>query len=452
MRIIKTVIERFGKLDDRSQRSMVNIMLSFFAKGINIITQLLIVPLTINYVNPTKYGIWLTLSSVIAWIGFFDLGLGNGMRNKVAEAKAKGELALARSYVSTAYFAIGVVVLVLFAIAQIVNLVVIWPVIFKVDVAYTVELRKVFSILASFFCLNMVVKLFSSLLTADQKPGVVSCIGVAGQLLSLLVIFILTKVSDGSLVRLAAFYSGIPTIVLLIVSLIAFRYTSYRQFAPRLRFVRMDLIREIMRIGIQFFIIYLCMLVVFQVINLVISRELGPESVTEYNVANKYFNIAYSLMLIILTPFWSAFTDAFHKKDFVWMRKVKRMLESFWLCEIAVVILMVIIAPRFYDLWVGDSVSVDSRLTIGMALFTLSQSIGAVYMNLINGVGTVRIQLAVYLFFAFISWPLMQYACRAFGIIGILVAPTMLYIVQALLGKIQMEKILDGSNTGVWSK
>ena len=172
--------KRYNQMGGRSKKSIINIILSFGAKGITIITQLLIVPLTINYVNPTKYGIWLTLSSIIAWIGFFDLGFGNGMRNKVAESKAKGNIELARQYVSTTYFAIGSMVFILLLVVQGINLFISWPSVLKVDAAYLEELRKVFSILAAFFCLNMVVKLFNSLLTADQKPGLVSCIGVVG--------------------------------------------------------------------------------------------------------------------------------------------------------------------------------------------------------------------------------------------------------------------------------
>ena len=444
--------QRYKQFGERSQKSIVNIILSFGAKGITILTQLMIVPLTINYVNPTKYGIWLTLSSIIAWIGFFDLGFGNGMRNKVAEAKAKGNVELARQYVSTTYFAIGAIVLCLFVVVQILNLFLSWPNILKVDEVYTKELRDVFAIITLFFCLNMIFKLFKSLLTADQKPGVVAWIEVAGQILSLLAIYLLTKLSEGSLLKLAIFYSGIPTITIILVSAYAYRFTSYKEYAPHLKYVKRGQIKDILNIGIQFFIIYLCMLVIFQIINVVISRELGPDAVTEYNIAYKYFNIAYSVMTIILTPFWSAFTDAYHKQDYRWMRKTKTVLEKIWLLEIIAVIMMVLLSSWFYKVWVGDSVSIDIMLSVCMAFFMLAQSIGAVYMNLINGIGTIRIQLVVYVVFAIISLPLMQFSCRAFGLLGILIAPTLVYVGQALLGKIQIEKILNKTNTGIWNK
>ena len=452
MNPISKLYERYKQFGDRSRKSIINIILAFGAKGITILTQLLIVPLTINYVNPTQYGIWLTLSSIIAWIGFFDLGFGNGMRNKFAEAKAKGNTDLARQYVSTTYFAIGAIILCLLIVVQVLNLFLSWPSILKVDPVYTKELRDVFAIITLFFCFNMVFKLFKSLLMADQKPGVGSWIDVVGQIFSLFAIYLLTIISDGSLLKLAIFYSGIPTITIMIVSAYAYRFTSYKQYAPRFKYVKKELIKDILSIGVQFFIIYLCMLVIFQIINVVISRELGPDAVTEYNIAYKYFNIAYSVMTIILTPFWSAFTDAYHNNDFGWMRKTKSALEKIWLCELIAVAAMVVIAPWFYKIWIGDKVSIGTMLTIGMAVFLLVQSIGAVYMNLINGVGTVRIQLIVYIVFAVISWPLMQYSCRSFGLVGILVAPSMAYIVQAILGKIQIEKILNRTNTGIWNK
>ncbi len=70
-----------------------NIIASLFLKGISILVSLQVVPLTINYINPTRYGIWLTLSSIVAWLSYFDLGFAHGFRNRFAEAVAKGDMA-----------------------------------------------------------------------------------------------------------------------------------------------------------------------------------------------------------------------------------------------------------------------------------------------------------------------------------------------------------------------
>ncbi len=85
----------------RTVRARKNIFALLILRGISLIIGFLIVPLTLHYLSPIKYGIWLTISSMVGWFTFFDIGLGNGFRNKFAEAKAKNDFELARIYVST---------------------------------------------------------------------------------------------------------------------------------------------------------------------------------------------------------------------------------------------------------------------------------------------------------------------------------------------------------------
>ena len=83
---------------------LVNILASFLIKGWSVVVQLLLVPLTLACLNPYEYGIWMTLSTVLIWIDSFDVGLGNGLRNKLAEFVARNEWTKARQAVSTTFF------------------------------------------------------------------------------------------------------------------------------------------------------------------------------------------------------------------------------------------------------------------------------------------------------------------------------------------------------------
>jgi O-antigen/teichoic acid export membrane protein len=71
---------------ERSVRANKNIALSFFLKVLNVAIQFLFVPILLGYLSPIKYGVWVTIGSVINWLYFFDVGLGNGLRNRLAEA------------------------------------------------------------------------------------------------------------------------------------------------------------------------------------------------------------------------------------------------------------------------------------------------------------------------------------------------------------------------------
>lgn len=443
--------KKFTQNSTRSQEAIRNIAISTIAKFITVLSTLLIVPLTIEYINATQYGIWLTLSSIISWIYFFDLGLGNGFRNRYAEAKAIGNMELARQYVSTTYFAITLIAGVVFITLILLNTYMDWTSVLNIENSYRDELRKVFSIVCGFFCINMVANIFAMLLTADQKPGWAAILSGLGNLGSLVVIYILTKVSVGSLTNLALFYSGVPCIMMLLGSIIMF-CGRYRSMAPRVSDIRIGLIRKIMGLGVQFFIIYLCMIALFQLINVVISREIGPYAVTQYNITHKYFNIIHMAMIIVITPFWSAFTDAYSKKEFEWMRSTLQKLELSWIFALAGGIVMLLIAPYFYQIWVGEGVQIPWQLSLVTLIYVLAQTLGNIYMYAVNGIGTIRIQLIAYVLLALLSWPMMLLGAKLLGLVGILIFPSIALIAQAILGKIQLHKQLCGTARGLWDK
>lgn len=437
---------------DRSKLAAKNIALSVVLKFVSILTSFLIVPLTINYIDATQYGIWMTISSIVAWAGFFDLGLSNGFKNKFAEARAKNDDVKAQEYVSTTYILMTAIMTIVLFFFLLGNNFINWPQIINVSEKYRVVLHDVFAVLCLFFCMNMVVNTFAKLLEADQHPSIAALISGIGQLLSLVVIFLLVKISEGNLLNLAIFYSGIPFFTMLAASVLMFTFSHYRQFRPTFSSFRKELIKNIMGIGLKFFAIYLCLIIVFQLMNIVLSREVGPLAVTQYNIASRYFNVAYMFAMIVVTPMWAAFTDAYTKRDFSWMNSTVKKFEKAILFSIGILTLMCTVSPFIYKIWIGDNVQVSLILSAATAVLILSQIAGAVYMSLLNGIGAVSIQFLIYLLFAIVAFPLMTLCCREFGVVGITFVPTAVYFFQAIIGRIQIWKIINKTATGLWLK
>ena len=98
--LLDKIGQRLNKGQKRSVKAKKNILASFLIKGTSILIGFYMVPLTIGYVDKEQYGVWLTLSSVVGWFSFFDIGLGSGLRNKLALALANDEMEKAKSYVS----------------------------------------------------------------------------------------------------------------------------------------------------------------------------------------------------------------------------------------------------------------------------------------------------------------------------------------------------------------
>lgn len=70
-----------------------------------------------------------------------------------------------------------------------------------------------------------------------------------------------------------------------------------------MRDVRFSLVRSVVGLGGQFFVVMFSMLFIFQLTNIILSRVQGPEAVTQYNIAYKYFNVLNMAANIILTRF-----------------------------------------------------------------------------------------------------------------------------------------------------
>ena len=80
-------------------------------KGISIILSLVYVPIVLNYLGDYKYGVWASVLSIISWISYFDLGIGNGLRNRLSEALASDNPKTdAKTLISSAYAILGTVV------------------------------------------------------------------------------------------------------------------------------------------------------------------------------------------------------------------------------------------------------------------------------------------------------------------------------------------------------
>ena len=230
------IINRFFEGHVRTVKAKKNILASFTIKGASIIIGFLMIRITLNYLDQTKYGIWLTLTSFLTWFSFFEIGLGGGLRNKLAESLAAKNYELGRAYVSTTYAILGLIICVVGLAFIIGNFFIDWTVILNTEKSLAKELNLLALIVFGFFFLQFVLKLVSVVLTADQRPAIADSFGPIGNLISLIAIYILTITTKGSLVYLGWVLSISPIIVLIAATLY-FYNGPYRKISPSIKFV-----------------------------------------------------------------------------------------------------------------------------------------------------------------------------------------------------------------------
>lgn len=443
-----------NKISDGKKRSFLlkrNIIFSFLLKGFSVLINFMLVPLTINFVNTEQYGIWLTLSSIVAWISFFDIGFTHGLRNKLAEALAFNNIKLAKSYVSTTYAVLFVIFFILWLIFILVSPFVNWSGVLNVSSSLNQVILYTLIIVYTYFSLLFVLKIINIILFADQKPAYASLIDLLGQLFSLIIIYIMTQFLSGSLLLLCIGLCVAPIVVTLFFSLYLFRF-KYRYIAPNVKYVKFSCLNDLMKLGIKFFVIQVAAIIQFQTANLLIARIYNMDEVTNYNIAYKYFSILNMIFAIILSPFWSASTEAYLKKDFIWIKKILSGYNKSFILLFLLGVLMLTFSNFMYNIWIGKIVSIPLLLSLCSFVFAVTGMYSSPYVNFLNGIGALKIQfyasLISPLFFIILVFILCKY-CEL-GVYAVFIASTFSNFYGYILAPVQCERIINGKAKGIW--
>lgn len=436
----------------RSVKVKKHIIGSIFVKGASIVIGFLLVRVTLDYLDPTKYGIWLTLSSFLTWFSFFEIGLGNGLRNKLGETLAVKDYKLGKIYVSTTYAILAIIISIIAVLFLIANAFINWTVLLNTDKTLAHELSVLALIVFGFFFLRFVVKLISVVLYADQRPAIANSFGPIGNLFALVVIFILTKTTNGSLIYLGWTLSLLPIIVLIIAS-VYFYSGKYKHISPSFRFVKFKYAKDLLNLGVKFFFIQIAGLVIYQSSNIIIIQFFGPAEVTIYNIAYKYFSILSMGFAIVTMPFWSAFTEAWVLKDIKWIKSaIKKNLYVWALFSMGGIFLLIFSTP-LYHLWIGDIVQIPLELSLSLLIYFITFTFGGIFTMFINGIGKIKLQMygSMAGILLFISSAFFFVKVLNFGIAGIVIASIIGNFNGVLLTPLQFVKIINNNAKGIWN-
>ena len=428
-----------------------NIVNSFLIKGASILVGLLLIPMTINYVNPTQYGIWLTLSSVISWFSFFDIGLGNGLKNKLAESNALGQNEKGQVYVSTTYFILTFISLIVFLLFFCINPFLSWESILNAASYTGQSLNLVALYVVGFFCVSLVLQLINTILIANHQIARSSLIGLIGSFFSLILIFVLNKNAEPSLINLVLVLAGVPLLIQLIFTIWIFM-TGLSSLAPKYKLIDLKYAKDLIKIGGVFFIIQIGAMVLFQTDNIVIVQLFGPKEVTVFNIAYKLFSVIVMVFTIIMTPFWTAYTDAYVKKDFVWINETFFKIKKYWFFLSLLTALLFCLSPLIFKIWLNDSVKVATSITFVMSIYVIGYCWMMLHCFFLNGIGKISLQLYLYIGSSILNIPIAIILGKKYGVSGVISSNVLCFFVMGAVLSIQCKKILNETAIGIWNK
>lgn len=404
---------------------------SILYKGVAVAASFLVVPIMISYLGLAQFGVWSTLLTIMSWIVFFDLGIGNGLRNKVAESLAKDEPQQAKNYVSSAYTLIGFLALVLWALFFTTSYLISWQSIFNTSAVSEEQLRYSVQVAMSFVLVNFWMGLVTALLGAVQKSALVSLGQLFTNVFALLVTYLLYHFTEGSISNLAWMYGAGLLGGNLMLS--AWFYKRYKFLTPIFSLDYTHL-KPLLSVGARFFVIQLAVLVVFATDKILIAQFFGPEHVAEYEVVFKLFSVVIFLHTLISSPLWSAYTDAYHRRDTIWIVRMLRTQLKLYAIVLLGLVVLAFLAQFIIGIWIGSDFAVSRTLIVFVALFVAVSTWNNIFAIMLNGAGAVNVQLYTAVAAMVVNIPLALLMVKVFGmgISGIVLAATISLLFSAI--------------------
>jgi O-antigen/teichoic acid export membrane protein len=266
-------------------------------------------------------------------------------------------------------------------------------------------------------------------------------------------VWILTKTTHANLILLALCLSVIPFLISFAANFYLFR-KHFKIVKPSFKYVDLKQSRSILTLGSQFFILQIISLIIFQTDNILISQLFHPEDVTNFNVAYKYYSVITILFTIVLTPYWTAFTEAYHIKDYSWVRGSMKKLYMYWALSVVLLFIMLCFANFVIKLWVGDKIVVSLNLSIAICCYVAISNWNSILASFLNGVGKIRLQIYSAAIVGIVNIPLSLFLVKMlnWGTYAMPAANFISLSLGAIVCFVQYRKIINNDAKGIWNK
>lgn len=392
-----------------------NILLGLTFKGISISLSFLIVPTLIMFLGKTEYGVWVTVFSIINWIFTFDIGIGQGLRNKLTEALSVNNYRRASEIIVTSYTLIIAFSIVIFLAGIFLICFLNFQEVLNYKEQTNLFLQKFVFLSLFFTVINFILSLYKKLYLALHKSFSVEFVNMFFQFFYLMVVvFWIFFELEKNLISLIIIFGLVNCIVAVIATVMFFKLQRKIIFSFNNFNIKEG--KQLFGLGMKFFTINICLLVILSTDNIIITRYLGPSFVADYFTVQKAFQFLIIVFTVVLTSSWSLYSDAIINKDFSWIKKNFKKMNFYFLGILSFGLLIFCFIEDILDIWIGENViKLPENLAFFNLIYVLVFCYTNIYMFFVNASNRMNLQMYLYILGALINIPLSIFLVNYIG-------------------------------------
>jgi O-antigen/teichoic acid export membrane protein len=369
---------------------------SVAGRGLVALTGLLSIRLTLGYLGPVRFGLWMTIASLQTVFSFADIGLGYSVLQMVSEAFGRNDRHLVSRTVWTALAAqVMLVVLLLIGFWACFHFVR-WDQVFHVEnTAAASDAAITAALFIPLILIRSVVQVVQQAQYGMQAGYIANIWSAAGNLASMIGLYACARQHAGVPV-LCLTVSGLPVAFGLanVVWWLSARLPRIPSASNKVHLPRRAFLATLFRTGFLFFLLQLSAQLTYGIDPLIVNRVLGAAYVSTFTVVQKPFEMLSGFLMILVQPLWPAYREAIITGDVPWIRR------TFWraliLCvSIALlsISIMAIAGGYLIRLWAGPTANPPDVLIYAYCATFLFSATQTPQTFFLNGIGRVRFQL-----------------------------------------------------------
>lgn len=422
-----------GRSKERYRRIARSAMATAVMRALSLVTLLISVPLTTRYLGSERFGLWMTITSLIAMLTFADIGMGNGLVSALSGASGRDDKHAATSFVSSTFFVLLAIAALLGCVFALAYPHIDWPGVFNVQSAQAAsESGPALAVFVALFLASMPLGVAQKVhlgyqegFTASLWVGAGSLLGLGGLLTAVLL--------GAGLPWLVLGVAGGPVVASAMNTLVLFGKIK-PHLLPRLANVNRRSVHFVTGIGFLFFALGLAAALGYQSDNIVVARTLGAEKVTQLAVPMRLFMIAPTLLSFILAPLWPAYGESIARGDTAWVRRtLKRSFVAGIVVNVPAALLLLIFGRRIIAIWAGPEVFVPLILMIGLAMWAILTGVLGPLAMFFNGANVIKFQVFWSLVMGISNLAMSIVLARRIGVAGVVFGTVMSQLVFLVL-------------------
>ena len=371
--------------ESRNKRIKYTAVVALIAKGINALSGLITVPVTLSYLGAEQFGIWMALTGFVAFLSFTDLGIGIGLQNALTRCHGNDDNDSPSFIISTALFLTILLCLVLCAVSL--------YVIPQLDLTRVIKLTEEENQLTLLhttqafiiaFAISIPLGMIQRIYDAYQNGVISNSLLVIGRLFSLASVFISVKLGY-SLAVMVFLYMSLPFVFLALGGI--YLFITNPVLRPSLFKIKVRYINQMVRTGGLALSAQVGAAIMSSGPLLLLSSQFGAIAVVPFAITQRLLSVISLMTSAALMPLWPAYGEAYARNDKEWINTTHKKALWYTLAIILpLFIMMSFFGQGLIEWWSNDANAVPSwSLLMACNIWAFVMAISRANSMLLNG-------------------------------------------------------------------